>query len=57
MLRCIINGLRRILGLCVHDYSDWVAAKAWSNEAGGLKLAQTRRCKKCGYYQMKSQRV
>ena len=60
----MINRIRELLGLCVHDWSKWeLGEETWGNYNAPIygaelidtfkKIKQTRRCKNCGEYEKK----
>ncbi len=55
----MINTIREILGLCVHDWTKWdYGTEKWSGQSyidpnyehTFIKPTQDRKCKKCGKY-------
>lgn len=43
----MINRIRKLLGLCVHEWGPWRSIKALDN----IEVGRTRQCHRCSTYQ------
>jgi hypothetical protein len=52
----MIRALRRLFGMCNHEYTSWAVFHQMNSHIGGvIKVFQSRKCQKCGYVQVKAE--
>lgn len=49
----MLDKLKRLLGLHVHDFGKWETRSAKSSQYGDWVFLQTRICKTCGFIEFK----